>query len=90
MLPSSIDLKTLLAEQPPRRVSGRTGCGLGDRALRIDLAGLPPGPYTISAGVVEQQHKRQKSHVVDYPPMQLARDGRDEGGWYPIATLDVP
>jgi hypothetical protein len=58
--------------------------------LLIAVSGLPPGPYTISAGVVWRQHKPQASHVVDYPPMQLARDGRDADGWYPIATLDEP
>ncbi|HTQ20910.1 hypothetical protein, partial [Mycobacterium sp.] len=40
--------------------------------------------------VVEwQQHKPGASHVVNYPPMALARDGRDSSGLYPIATLDI-
>jgi hypothetical protein len=37
-----------------------------------------------------QQHKPDASHVVNYAPMALSRDGRDESGLYPIATLDIP
>jgi hypothetical protein len=36
-----------------------------------------------------QQHKPDASHVVNYGPMALARDGRDGSGLYPIATLDI-
>jgi hypothetical protein len=58
--------------------------------VSVDLAGLAPGHYTLRASVDWQQHKPAASHVVNYPPMQLARDGRDDSGWYPIATLDIP
>lgn len=59
-------------------------------SVTVELAGLAPGRYRLQASVAWQQHKPQGWYVVNYPPMQLARDGRDEAGWYSIATLDVP
>lgn len=59
-------------------------------SVTVDLAGLAPGHYTLRARVEWQQHKPAASHVVDYPPMRLARSGRDESGGYPLATLDIP
>ncbi|OCB46017.1 hypothetical protein A5677_04325 [Mycobacterium malmoense] len=59
-------------------------------SVTVDLAGLAPGHYTLRARVEWQQHKPTASHVVDYPPMRLARSGRDESGGYPLATLDIP
>jgi hypothetical protein len=88
-IPSTVTLKTL--------VDG-AGDDSGDTPLpasttesvHVDLAGLEPGHYTLRASVAWQQHKPNASHMVDYPPMQLARDDRDGSGGYPIATLDVP
>ncbi len=88
-IPSTVTLKTLVTD---------SGDGSGDTPLpasttesvHVDLAGLEPGHYTLRASVAWEQHKPNASHVVDYPPMQLARDGRDGGGQYPIATFDVP
>lgn len=59
-------------------------------SVRVDVTGLVPGHYTLRASVEWQQHKPGASHVVNYAPMALARDGRDGAGLYPIATLDVP
>ncbi|MCV7352071.1 hypothetical protein H7K15_18270 [Mycobacterium parmense] len=59
-------------------------------SVHVDLTGLAPGHYTLRASVDWQQHKPNASHVVNYPPMTLARDGRDNLGLYPIATLDIP
>ncbi|OBH31272.1 hypothetical protein [Mycobacterium sp. E1319] len=59
-------------------------------SVSVDLNGLPPGHYTLRASVDWQQHKPGASHVVNYPPMHLARYGRDEAGGYPLATLDIP
>ena len=59
-------------------------------SAHVDLSGLAPGHYTLRAFVDWQQHKPGASHVVNYPPMALARDGRDATGLYPIATLDIP
>jgi hypothetical protein len=59
-------------------------------SVHIDLTGLAPGHYTLRASVDWQQHKPGASHVVNYAPMALARDGRDGSGLYPIATLDLP
>ncbi|OBI06834.1 hypothetical protein A5679_11890 [Mycobacterium scrofulaceum] len=59
-------------------------------SVRVDVTGLAPGHYTLRASVEWQQHKPGASHVVNYAPMALARDGRDGSGLYPIATLDVP
>lgn len=59
-------------------------------SVTVDLAGLAPGHYTLRASVDWQQHKPDASHVVNYPPMRLARSGRDESGGYPLATVDIP
>jgi hypothetical protein len=88
-LPASVRLKTL--------AQGHSGDQSGTEpvpasytdSVPVDLTGLAPGHYTLSAEVDWQQHKPGASHVVNYPPMQLARPGRDGNGRYPIATLDV-
>lgn len=87
-LPSTVDLKGLVpdtsssTDQPPPVSATET--------VRVDLKGLPPGHYTLRAAIDWQQHKPNGTHAVNYPPMQLARDGRDDSGFYPVATLDVP
>ncbi|OBF90874.1 hypothetical protein A5791_16185 [Mycobacterium sp. 852002-51163_SCH5372311] len=87
-LPAAVALKTLVntsdnsGDQPVPASS--------TESVAVSLAGLAPGRYRLQASVAWQQHKPQGSHVVNYPPMQLARDGRDDAGWYSIATLDVP
>lgn len=58
-------------------------------SVHVDVTGLAPGHYTLRASVDWQQHKPGASHVVNYAPMALARDGRDGSGLYPIATLDI-
>ncbi len=88
-IPSTVTLKALVND---------SGDDSGDKPLpastietvQVDLAGLAPGHYTLRALVGWQQHKPNASHPVDYPPMQLALDGRDDSGRYPIATFDVP
>ncbi|MGZ4584418.1 MAG: hypothetical protein ACXVYI_08665 [Mycobacterium sp.] len=87
-LPGAVNLRTLVhddssqsREEPVPASSAET--------VRVDLTGLAPGHYTLRASVDWQQHKPDASHVVNYAPMALARDGRDGSGLYPIATLDV-
>lgn len=89
-LPASVNLKTLVADTNGDRSSEQPTPASATETVRVDLKGLPPGHYTLRAGVDWQQHKPNGSHPVNYPPMQLARDGRDESGFYPVATLDVP
>ncbi|WP_180915145.1 hypothetical protein [Mycobacterium vicinigordonae] len=90
VIPGTVNLRGLVpdssgsgsADTPPTVSAAET--------VRVDLKGLPPGHYTLRAAVEWQQHKPNGSNPVNYPPMQLARDGRDDSGFYPIATLDVP
>ncbi len=89
-LPATVDLKTLVSDQPGDRSSDQPTPASATETVRVDLSGLPAGHYTLRAAIDWQQHKPNGSHVVNYPPMQLARDGRDDSGFYPIATLDVP
>jgi len=87
---AGVDLKALVGIQP-RDASGESPArATATDPLRVELAGLRPGRYTISAAVTWQQHKPNASHVVNYPPMLLAREGRDQDGWYLIATITVP
>lgn len=87
-LPATVDLKGLVADQPSSPSSQPTPASTTE-TVRVELKDLAPGHYTLRAVVEWQQHKPNGSHVVNYPPMHLARDGRDDSGFYPIATLDI-
>ncbi len=87
-LPATVDLKALVADQPSSTSSQPTPASATE-TVRVELKDLPPGHYTLRAVIDWQQHKPNGSHVVNYPPMRLARDGRDDSGFYPIATLDI-
>jgi hypothetical protein len=88
-LPASVVLKTLVQERSGDNSGMEPVPASSTESVAVDLAGLAPGNYTLRASVDWQQHKPDASHVVNYPPMQLARDGRDDSGGYPIATLDL-
>jgi hypothetical protein len=88
-LPATVNLKTLVQEKPGDGAMKEPVPASATDSVSVDLAGLAPGHYTLRASVDWQQHKPGASHAVNYPPMQLARDGRDESGSYPIARLDV-
>jgi hypothetical protein len=88
-LPATINLKTLVSDDTSSSREEAVPAS-STETVRIDLAGLAPGHYTLRASVDWQQHKPGASHVVNYAPMALARDGRDGAGLYPIATLDIP
>jgi hypothetical protein len=88
-LPAAVNLKTLVHDDSSQS-RGEAVPATYTESVRVDLSGLAPGHYTLRAWVDWQQHKPGASHVVNYPPMALARDGRDESGLYPIATLDIP
>jgi hypothetical protein len=42
---------------------------------------LPKGRYKLALGVVDPRTKR--------PAVQLAVEGRDKYGWYPLGTLEI-
>lgn len=88
-LPATVDLKTLVHEDSGQSPEEPVPASATE-SVNIDLKGLAPGHYTLRASVDWRQHKPDASHVVKYPPMQLACDGRDDSGSYPIATLDIP
>ncbi|OBH33067.1 hypothetical protein A5692_14770, partial [Mycobacterium sp. E342] len=87
-IPATINLKTLVHDDSS---SSREEAvpESATESVRVDVTGLAPGHYTLRASVDWQQHKLGASHVVNYAPMALARDGRDGSGLYPIATLDI-
>ncbi|WP_232003051.1 hypothetical protein [Mycobacterium sp. 1245801.1] len=89
-IPATVPLKTLIQSQlgdGSRREPVPTSA---TESMHVDLSGLAPGHYTLCAAVDWQQHKPGATHVVNYPPMRLARDGRDGAGCYALATLDLP
>jgi hypothetical protein len=88
-LPATVNLKTLVRDDSSQSREEAVPVS-STESVHIDLAGLAPGHYTLRASVDWQQHKPGASHVVNYAPMALARDGRDDSGLYPIATLDLP
>jgi hypothetical protein len=88
-LPATVNLKTLVHDDSSQSREEAVPESSTD-SVHIDLAGLAPGHYTLRACADWQQHKPAASHVVNYAPMALARDGRDGWGLYPIATLDIP
>lgn len=87
-IPATVNLKTLVHDDssPSREEAVPES---STESVHVDVAGLAPGHYTLRASVDWQQHKPGASHVVNYAPMALARDGRDGSGLYPIATLDI-
>ena len=87
-LPSHVDLRALLARPPERPGDAPVSASAVDR-LRLDVTGLARDRYTVAAVVEWRHHKPGASHVVNYPPMELARAGRDAAGRYPIAELDL-
>ncbi len=88
-LPSTVNLKTLVHDDSsPSREEAVPATFT--ETVHVDLAGLAPGHYTLRASVDWQQHKPGATHVVNYGPMALARDGRDGSGLYPVAALDIP
>jgi hypothetical protein len=87
-LPAAVNLKTLV--QTDTSKSSDTPVPMSfTEPLAIDLNGLASGNYTLRAYIEWQQHKPRATRTVDYPPMQLAREGRDDSGSYPIAALDL-
>ncbi|ULE35863.1 hypothetical protein [Mycobacterium sp. IDR2000157661] len=87
-LTAAVDLKDLLTRPGEDPGGAPVAASTVDR-IRMDAAGLEPGRYTIAAVVAWAHHKPRASHVVDYPPMALARAGRDASGRYPVAVLDL-
>jgi hypothetical protein len=88
-LPATVNLKTLVHDDSSQSREEAVPAP-STESVHVDLSGLAPGHYTLRASVDWQQHKPGASHVVNYAPMALARDGRDGSGMYPIATLDIP
>lgn len=88
-LPATVALKTLVQSPSGDGSSKEPLPASTTESIHIDLAGLAPGHYTLCASVDWQQHKPGANHVVNYPPMRLARDGRDGTGCYPIATVNL-
>ncbi|UXA09188.1 hypothetical protein KXD96_04885 [Mycobacterium sp. SMC-2] len=87
-LPAKVNLRTLVHDGSGKSPQEAVPASAAE-SVPVDLTGLAPGQYTLRASVDWQQHKPAASHVVNYPPMALARDGRDDAGSYPIATLDT-
>jgi len=88
-LPATVNLRTLVQGQSGDGSRNAPVPASSTESVAIDLSGLAPGNYTLRASAGWQQHKPEASQVVKYPPMLLARDGRDDSGWYPIATLAI-
>lgn len=88
-LPATVVLKNLVPDEG-KRSGEKPVPASSTEFVAVDLKGLAPGQYTLRASVDWQQHKTDASGVVNYPPMALARNGRDDSGGYPIATLDIP
>ncbi|MCW2663046.1 MAG: hypothetical protein JWP83_4198 [Mycobacterium sp.] len=88
-LPATVNLKALVSDDTSSSREEAVPAS-STETVRVDLTGLAPGHYTLRASMDWQQHKPGASHVVNYGPMVLARDGRDAAGLYPFATLDIP
>lgn len=87
-IPATVNLKTLVHDDSSQSREEAVPESTAE-SVHVDVTGLAPGHYTLRASVEWQQHKPGASHVVNYAPMALARDGRDGSGLYPIATLDI-
>ncbi|OJZ72693.1 hypothetical protein BRW65_16595 [Mycobacterium paraffinicum] len=88
-LPTTVNLKTLVHNDGGGNPGNEPVPVSSTESVKLDLAGLAPGNYTLRASVEWQQHKPDASHMVNYPPMELARNGRDGSGGYPLATVNI-
>lgn len=89
-IPSTVELKKLVSDEGASGSANEPRPASATESVAVNLTGLAPGHYTLRASVAWQQHKPNASSIVNYQPMQLARDGRDGSGRYAIATLDIP
>jgi hypothetical protein len=86
-LSGSIDLHGLVAAQQLRSPTDLPAAQSTETT--VVAKGLPPGKYSIGVRVVWREHKPDATHVVDYPPMMLAQQGRDGNGRYPLGDFTV-
>lgn len=89
-VPATVNLSSTLSHDDSSQTREEAVPASSTETVHVDLSGLAPGHYTLRASVDWQQHKPGGSNPVNYGPMQLARDGRDGSGLYPVATLDIP
>ena len=78
-LPGSVELFTDEFFQEPRDLPPGDVQAVAD-TVRVP-AGLSPGTYTLSLGVVGQRDTK--------PVVQLGIKGRSEDGWYPLSKLTI-
>ncbi len=86
---SGLLLGTIAAEQDYSDVKHDPAPATSDDTFLLPTSGLPAGDYTVVAKVVWSQHKPDATNVVNYPTMELAQDGRDSRGGYPVARFRV-
>ena len=84
---SGLLLGTIAAEQNYSDVRQDPASATSDDTFLLPTSGLPAGDYTVVTKVVWNQHKPDGINVVDYPTMELAQEGRDSRGGYPIARF---
>jgi hypothetical protein len=89
-LPSTVVLQTLVHDASGDAVRDEPVPASVTETVRVDLKDLKPGHYTLRAAAIWQQHKLDATHPIDYHPMRLTHDGRDDFGYYTIAVLDIP
>ncbi|MBU9766762.1 hypothetical protein FR943_23340 [Mycobacterium sp. TNTM28] len=87
-LTAGTELRGLVADQSFTDVTAEPAAASEVDTVPVD-PGLPRGRYEVRAQVVWAEHKPNATARVDFPPMNLAQDGRDADGRYPVTAFTV-
>lgn len=85
---SSLDLKTLHAEQNYTNVNDEPAVSTDSDTAVLTASGLAPGNYTVYAKAVWNEHKPGGTNAVTYANLNFAQAGRNAGA-YPVGTFQV-
>ncbi|WP_102145666.1 carbohydrate-binding domain-containing protein [Mycobacterium hubeiense] len=86
---SSLSLRELAANQNYTATSQEPAPQSVDDSVTLPTAGLTAGTYSVAAKVMWDEHKPAGTNAVSMAPMNLAQEGRDASGGYPIGVIEI-
>lgn len=86
---SGLAIGNIAAEQNYTNTAQNPASATAEDRISLPTSGLAAGDYGLMAKVVWNEHKPNGTNLVNYPPMALAQAGRDQGGNYPIASIQL-
>lgn len=86
---SATDLRKLYADQSDYSSENEPNSATIIEKKMIDLGNLSDGKYSLMVRVAWNEHKPAATYTVNYPPMQLAINGRTERGSYTLGSFTI-